>query len=84
VAADRVFMHMMSLATMHNAPKGILESVRKTYEEHKQREMEAAISLAGNYLDSRGFFGSAPNVDRIIDKELGPYAYIAKRMLMDE
>lgn len=84
VAADRLFMHMMSLATMHNAPKGVLESVRKTYEEHKQREMEAAISLAGNYLDSRGFFGSAPNVDRIIDKELGPYAYIAKRMLMDE
>jgi hypothetical protein len=84
VAADRVFMHMMSLATMHSAPKGVLESVRKTYEEHKQREMEAAISLAGNYLDSRGFFGSAPNVDRIIDKELGPYAYIAKRMLMDE
>jgi hypothetical protein len=79
--ADRAFQHMMSLATTHAASPQIVAAVRKTYEQQKQREMAAAVQLAGAYLDDRGFFGYAPNVGKILDKELGEYAYIAKEML---
>lgn len=79
--ADRAFQHMMSLATTHAASPQIVAAVRKTYEQQKQREMAAAVQLAGTYLDGRGFFGFAPNVSKILDKELGEYAYIAKEML---
>lgn len=82
--ADRLMKHLMSLAAEGGTPAGVLEGIRKSYEELKMRETTAAMALAGAYLDKRGFFGYAPNVGRVLDKELGEYAYIARKLLEDE
>jgi hypothetical protein len=79
--ADRLFKHMMSLATTHSASPQVVSAVQKAYEQQKQKETAAAVQYVGAYLDDRGLFGYAPNVARILDKELGDYAPIAKAML---
>lgn len=82
--ADRLMKHLMSLAAQQGTPAGVLAGIRKAYEEQKARETAAAIAYAGDYLDKRGFFGYAPNVGRVLDKELGEYAYIARQLLVTE
>jgi hypothetical protein len=82
--ADRLMTHLLDLAGRYEMASGVLESIRKSYEEQKARETAAAMTMVGAYLDKRGFFGYAPNVGRVLDKELGEYAYIARVMLKDE
>lgn len=82
--ADRLMKHLMSLAAQQGTPAGVLAGIRKAYEEQKARETAAAIAFTGDYLDKRGFFGYAPNVGRVLDKELGEYAYIARQLLVTE
>jgi hypothetical protein len=81
--SDRLFRHMMSLATTHSAPLKVVGGVQKAYEQQKQRETAAAVQYVGAYLDARGFFGYADNVGRVLDKELGDYSHIAKAMLAE-
>ena len=80
---------LVCLATNINACHIAADKGRRlhmTQKEVHEAEVAAAIVAVGKWLDERGIFAWAPNVERALQKELpeaglGDYLYIAKALL---
>lgn len=80
---------MASLAVSINACHIAADKCRRiqtTTKKAKEEATAAAIIAVGKWLDQRGIFAWAPNVERALEKEmpeagLGDYLYIAKALL---
>jgi hypothetical protein len=79
--AERLLEHLLSLTRGDSVSAGVVQSILKAYHAQKEREFIAAMRLSNAYLEHRQFFAPAPNVLKMIDKELGRYAFIAKAIL---
>jgi hypothetical protein len=79
--AERLLEHLLSLTRGDSVSAGVVQSILKAYHAQKEREFIAAMRLSNAYLEHRQFFAPAPNVLKMIEKELGRYAFIAKAIL---